>query len=107
MSAPLPAGPTSTESVRAMLADADADVAGVVAAVNSLVRGWLRPAPDGEWDARHRHGAAMLAVRLYRRKDSPAGVLPFGAEGAAYVQRTDPDVALLLELGAYAPPRVG
>lgn len=53
-------------------------------------------------------GATMLAARLYRRRNSPAGITAFGTDGGAvYVQRQDPDVALLLGLGAYARPRVG
>jgi len=110
MTTPGQDGPTSVERVRTMLSlgeDQDAALAGPVAAVNSLVRGWLKPDADGEWDPRHRWGADLLAARLYRRKDSPAGVLPFGMEGAAYVQRNDPDVALFLEMGAYTAPRVG
>jgi hypothetical protein len=34
-------------------------------------------------------------------------VAAFTAEGAVYVQRNDPDVAMLLQLGVYAPPVVG
>jgi hypothetical protein len=34
-------------------------------------------------------------------------VATFTADGAVYVQRNDPDVAMLLGLGAYAPPVVG
>jgi hypothetical protein len=52
-------------------------------------------------------GATMLAARLYRRRNSPEGVASFAADGAVYVQRNDPDVAMLLGIGAYAPPVVG
>lgn len=110
MTAPSPDGPTSVERVRTMLSlDSSEDdaLSGPVAAVNSLVRGWLKPDAEGVWDPRHVFGADLLAARLYRRKDSPAGVVAFGVEGAAYVQRNDPDVALLLQMGAYAAPRVG
>jgi hypothetical protein len=114
VTAPTGTGPTTVPRILAMLSlqESEADaVAGPVAAVNSLVRGWLKPAAvvDGEelWDARHVYGADLLAARLYRRRDSPAGVLPFGQEGAAYVQRNDPDVALLLEMGHYARLQVG
>jgi hypothetical protein len=81
-----------------------------VDAVNDLcVCSWALTANvDGKnWPPRQVLGATMLAVRLYRRRDSPAGVATFGAEGAAYVTRNDPDVAQLLGIGAYAPPRVG
>jgi hypothetical protein len=86
------------------------DVIDAVDAVNALCAGRLSADPvTGEWAPNHRYGARLLAARLYRRKDSPAGVLPFGqfGEGAAYVQRNDPDVAQLLGLGAYAKPAVG
>jgi hypothetical protein len=50
----------------------------------------------------------MLAGRLYRRRNSPAGVEAFSdLGGAVYVQRNDPDIALLLRTGAYARPMVG
>lgn len=52
-------------------------------------------------------GATMLCTRLWRRKDSPSGVEAFTDQGAVYVSRNDPDVAQLLKLGTYAPPRVG
>jgi len=106
-------GPTSTPRVLGMLGlpDASADqVAPVVAAVNALVAapaGWLTPDAAGVWAPHHVHGATMLAARLFRRRHSPAGVETFGAEGAVYVQRNDPDVAMLLGLGAYARPVVG
>lgn len=52
-------------------------------------------------------GATMLAARLWRRRNSPEGVATFTADGAMYVQRNDPDIAMLLGIGAYAPPVVG
>ena len=110
MTSPAADGPTSTDQVLGMLSLAEDEgglVAASVAAVKALVRGWLAPAPDGEWAAHHRYGATLMAARLFRRKDSAEGVLAFGVEGAAYVSRNDPDVALLLGLGAYATPRVG
>ena len=108
MTAPTADGPTSTDKVAAMLSLSDPeDAAAAVAAVNSLVRGWLAPAPDGEWAPHHTFGATLLAARFYRRKDSPAGFQLQGMEAAAYVSRNDPDVAQLLGLGSYAPPRVG
>lgn len=82
----------------------------VVSATNVWVRR-LHPGTvvDGEpaWDADVVLGATMLAGRLWRRRDSPAGVETFAGDGAVYVQRNDPDVAMMLRIGAYAPPRVG
>ncbi len=52
------------------------------------------------------YGATMLAARLFRRRNSPGGVEAF-ADAAVYVGRTDPDVARLLQLDPFAPPRVG
>jgi hypothetical protein len=112
MSTPLPPGPGP-----AVAADVAARLGGIdptacqleVDAVNDLCTVQLGVAAnaDGTWPPRKALGATMLAVRLYRRRDSPAGVATFGAEGAAYVTRNDPDVAQLLGIGAYAPPRVG
>jgi hypothetical protein len=107
---PAPAGgPASPAGVVAWLqgAASEEDVAGVVAAVNMVVRRSLSPADDGSWAADHQLGATMLAGRLWRRRNSPAGVETFGGDVTAYVQRNDPDVAMLLQLGSYTPPAVG
>lgn len=117
---PFPAdGPTSVELVKAHLKIEDdvddAGIAGKVAAVNQLVRELpsavpfdTDPAP-ADWDAGPRivEGATMLGARLWERRNSPSGVASFGDAGAVYVQRNDPDVALLLGIGSYAKPRVG
>lgn len=82
----------------------------IVAAVNSLVRTWPVAAAavnEPTWPAHIVEGAAMLAARLFRRKNSPAGVEVFASQGAAYVMRTDPDIAMLLKLGSYSTPQVG
>jgi hypothetical protein len=85
-----------------------ADVADVTASINVVVRRWVPVPPDGQaWPHDKVMGAVMLAGRHYRRRNSPAGVEVFGADGAAYVSRTDPDVAMLLELGPYSPLWVG
>jgi hypothetical protein len=47
--------------------------------------------PDGVAQA-----AALLAARLYRRKDSPEGVLGSSEWGAVRVARFDPDVEGLI-----------
>lgn len=84
----------------------------IVAAVNGRVRRWpvASLAVDlDDWSTAPDvvEGATLLAARLWRRKNSPAGVETFGSEGAAYVVRQDPDVALLLRLGNHQGPAVG
>jgi hypothetical protein len=59
------------------------------------------------WPADVQHGATLLAARLWRRRNSPEGVAAFGADGPVYVQRNDPDVAMMLALGDWARPSVG
>lgn len=118
----LPAdGPTTLALVKAQLnrpAAADAKVDPVIQTkvdtVNALVR-QLRVASDAltygdpppVWPPYVIDGASMLAARLFRRRNSPAGVETFTDQGAVYVQRNDPDIAQLLRLGTYAPPQVG
>lgn len=114
-----PDGPTTTALVKAHLkiVDAvdDAVLDRVVAATNQVVRELpisvpfdTEPAP-ADWSAGARivEGATMLAARLFERRNSPNGVAAFGDGGPAYVQRNDPDVALLLRIGAYSRPAVG
>lgn len=108
------AGPTTVTAVKDALTitgtSADARLADIVAAVNELVRDLpVAAKADGltTWPVRIQEGARLLAVRLYRRKDSPSGVEAFTDLGALYVQRNDPDVAMLLQLGSYMPPGVG
>jgi hypothetical protein len=113
----LPAGgPTTLEAVKVQLGIAaddvrdDARLTPLVAAVNGSIRGWAVSAPivgEDEWPDRIKSGASMLTARLFRRKNSPAGVEAFGSQGAAYVMRNDPDIAMLLRLGAWAGPGVG
>lgn len=112
---PQPAdGPATTTQVKALLkitdtAD-DADLDLIVAAVNAVVRGLpvAQLADDvAAWPADVVRGAGMLAGRLFRRKGSPSGVEAFGTNGPVYVQRQDPDIAMLLELGDWARPQVG
>lgn len=113
--APLPPEPCVDEAAVKLnlgIDDAVDDdvIAPVVAAVDLVVR--TLPVADkarglAAWPANITHGATMLAARLYRRKGSPEGVAAFAADGPVYVQRNDPDVAMLLELGAWASPAVG
>lgn len=116
---PLPiGGPATLDLVKAHLGytdgTEDSRLTSIVKAVNARVRSWpvsgvAQDAADWSGDdvAHVVEGAVMLAARLHRRKDSPAGVAAFGDQGPVYVQRNDPDIALLLQLGAYAKPAVG
>lgn len=107
-------GPTSMELVKAHLgitdARDDAPIAAAAAAVNELVESWpvAADAADLEkWPAYIVRGATLLAARLHRRRDSPAGLEALGDLSPAYVQRNDPDVAMMLRLGTWQPPAVG
>lgn len=113
----LPAeGPATLGGVRSFLryeagdtAD-NLDLEAVVAGTNALVRTWpcSAPAVDQEsFPANVELGANMMAGRLFRRRESPAGVAAFGDMGAVYVMRNDPDVAMLLGLGAWSSGAVG
>lgn len=110
-------GPVDLTTVKAELGYTTADAARDarlqlrVDAVNSWVR-QLPVASDAltygaappAWPPYITTGAAMLAARLWRRKDSPSGVEAFTDGTAFYVQRNDPDVARLLKLTG---PQVG
>lgn len=94
-----------TEKVRSWLsitatAGPDVDALSVIApAVIAFVNRTRAPrAPDGTWAPETLAGAIMLAARLVRRRNSPAGIEGFTETGAAYVRRNDPDVAVLLRL---------
>lgn len=80
----------------------------VVDAVTALLVTYRGAPGDGEeWPANVKLGATMLAARIYRRRNSPAGVESLGEMGPVYVSRNDPDLAQLLQIGRYAPPMVG
>jgi hypothetical protein len=110
-------GPASVPAVKGFLrigTDADDDlIAAAVAAVNA----WIARLPYASttdaggvtsWAADVISGANLLAGRLYRRRNSPAGVESFSdLGGAVYVQRSDPDIAMMLGIGTYARPVVG
>lgn len=109
-------GPTTRELVKRQLSIAPTDARDdgklddIVAAVNNMVRTWrISESAVGleAWPERIVLGASMLAARLFRRKNSPAGVESFGQLGAAYVMRNDPDIAQLLALGSYQLPQIG
>lgn len=105
-------------AARAGADDDDPVVVDVVAAVNALVNDangtrWVADESEGAddgatvWAADTYLGALMYAARLVRRANSPAGIEAFFDTGVAYVQRNDPDVAVLLRLGSYAVPMTG
>lgn len=109
-------GPASLAAVKSQLridvADTrDDELLGEhVAAVNAVVRRWPVAAyavGAAEWPDDTVRGAVMLVTRLWRRKDSPAGIEAFSQLGPAYVMRSDPDIAMLLQLGSWAPPGMG
>lgn len=53
-------------------------------------------------------GTSLLAARWTKRSNSPAGVIDLGGDaGVAYVQRKDPDIGMMLELGDSAKPAIG
>jgi hypothetical protein len=57
-------------------------------------------------DAEVYQGAVMLAARLVRRRNSPAGIETF-SDSVAYVSRWDPDIQRALRQGNYAWPALG
>lgn len=86
------------------------ELAMVVAATVDYVDGLpvVRDSADpSTWSAGVKLGAAMLAARLYRRRNSPAGIEAMTDAGTSYVARHDPDVSRLLKLDASAAPAVG
>lgn len=80
----------------------------LAAAVDLVVRGLPSTVKlfDGKetWDARWIRGAKMWGGRLHRRRLSPEGVYQLAGDAVAYVNRNDPDVAMLLRLNM---PMVG
>lgn len=87
------------------VSSANAYVAGlpVVAALGFM--------PDGttpaDWTDDINLGAVMLASRLYRRRNSAAGVEAITEAGAQYVARYDSDISRLLKIDGYQKPQVG
>ena len=90
------------------LPEPDVHATTVAAAVNAQLAGydWLTttPADTQEPTAPAKLGALMLAARLHRRRNSAGGLEPLADGGAAYVARTDPDIARLLGLDSHAAP---
>ncbi|ARB87924.1 hypothetical protein [Corynebacterium diphtheriae] len=74
-----------------------------VDAAVDLVESW-KSTPQEKWPPRWRRGCIMLAARMDRRRNSPAGVDTMGEIGVVYVSRKDPDIAQLLEIGDFSKP---
>jgi hypothetical protein len=89
------------------------DLVATVAGVNGVVRGLPVAQLTGDdvedWPPQVVLGATMLVKRFWRRRDTPAGVNLATDDGAVIAfARSDPDAAMLLQLGAYEKPnRVG
>lgn len=116
MTTPTVEGPATVEAVAGWLSIPEgpagtaerAHITVVVTAVNAWVAGFHdRDDETGQWPPAVVQGAVMLAARITRRRNSPAGVESFGELGATYVSRYDPDVEKLLGLGPYRPLVVG
>ena len=108
MPAPMLVTPGAVETYLGLTAERDAAELGrVVSAVNSLVSEWTGLTDEDEIAANIQFGALMLAARVFRRRNSPAGVETLGEMGPVYVSRNDPDLAMMLGLGNYRRPVVG
>jgi len=83
------------------------ELTGTVAAVETMLSAWFGIEDVTTWPANVTEGAIMLAARLHRRRNSPGGVESFNEMGPVYVSRRDPDIAMLLGLSEWTPPRVG
>lgn len=90
---------------------ASADAAAIALVVPGVID-WADQLPGidrtetGAWASNTVLGVVMLAARLVRRRNSPAGIEGWTSEGTAYVRNHDPDVALLLHLST-PKPKVG
>lgn len=109
-----PEGPATLPNVKTQLSIKDGNdderLLLIIDAVNEQVRTWPvseQASGEDQWPVRIQLGAVMLCARLFRRKNSPAGVESFGSNGAVYVQRNDPDIAMTLGIGNYSAPQVG
>lgn len=58
------------------------------------------------WPADYKLGAIRLAAGLFRDKANPGVTEPFGQQNA-HRRATDIQIEQLLELGRFAPPRIG
>lgn len=88
--------------VRATDDDRDDDALGVrLAAAIAYVEDVHASDPEFLESDRARLGCLMLAVRLYRRRDTPDGLLMAGELGAVRVGTGDPDIDRMLKIGRY------
>lgn len=104
------AGITS-DQVAAWLRLGDGQDRDLLDAVTAAVNAWVAALPHWStvtdpWPPDLTQGAVMLAARLYRRRNTPAGIESM-PDGAVYLPQRDGDVDPLLKIGRYAPPRVG
>lgn len=110
-------GPATLELVRSQLSipegdtSDDARLTQVVDAVNAVVRVLPVVADNADtittWPANVWLGATLLAARVGKRILNPGGVEAVTNSTVLYTMRDDPEVAMLLKLGDYAPPAVG
>lgn len=87
----------------------DDDLLDIIAvSVTSLIEDLpdVRRREDLTWSDATHLAALMLGARLYRRRNSPAGVEAFTAQGVAYVARYDPDIARILRVDGFTKPKV-
>lgn len=84
----------------------DPSLPDTIRAVVNLVEDW-KAKPLAQWPERWRLGCMMLIARVDRRRMSPSGVDTVTEMGPVYMSRKDPEVAQLLEIGAYSRLEVG
>jgi hypothetical protein len=111
---PIPGGgPATLTAVRVQLGIKDGDtrdddkLRDVIAGVNAYVRRLPSAVDDiaEGWADDIVLGAVMLAARIFRRKNTPAGADAVAASAAPYVARNDPEIAMLLGIGDFAKPK--
>ena len=109
----MPATPAAVAAyLRLPTPSADDDLlASVCDAVNEYAATlpWVAQAAadtGGSWPKRAEQGAVMHAARVFRRRNTPAGVEAMN-DSVVYVARQDSDVAQLLRIGPYQMPAVG
>ena len=62
------------------------------------------PSGRAPWTDTVALGATMLTARLYRRRNSPAGIEALTDLGTSYVSRYDSDIARMLRIDAFMGP---
>lgn len=62
------------------------------------------PAGAAPWSDTVTLGAVMLCARLYRRRNSPAGIEALTDLGTSYVSRYDSDIARMLRIDTFMGP---